>query len=145
METPKKSCPFCAILRGEDSSARVICQGPTWAAFFPLRPAALGHTLVIPREHVTDLWSSSAAINDNLVQAVTEVGQAIRAALKPDGLNLITSAGEAAEQSIPHLHLHLVPRWTGDPFGPIWSEGSPPAESELEAAAFKIRRECRGS
>lgn len=145
METPEKDCPFCAILRGEEHSTRIVCERELWVAFFPLRPAALGHTLVIPREHVTDLWSASVEVNEEMAQAVTEIGRAIQAALEPEGLNLITSAGEAAEQSVPHLHLHIVPRWTGDTFGPIWPDASPPEESELDAAALQIRSECSGA
>lgn len=145
MESPEKDCPFCAILRGEEGAARIVCKRDSWIAFFPLEPAVLGHTLVVPRQHVAHLWESTSAVNAELMEAVEILGQAIRASLNPDGLNLITSAGTAAEQSVAHLHLHLVPRWTGDSFGPIWPSEAPHfSDDELDSAAVDIRGKCAG-
>jgi histidine triad (HIT) family protein len=54
------------------------------------------------------------------MSAAVRVGRIVRRALSPEGLNLITSAGEVAEQSVFHLHLHVVPRWRSDRFGALW-------------------------
>ena len=67
------------------------------------------------------------------------VGRAIRASLEPDGLNLITSAGETAEQTVYHLHLHVVPRWKKDGFGPIWPLGERYENADLGNVAERIR------
>jgi histidine triad (HIT) family protein len=107
-------CAFCKIARGEEAEAEILCESDSWVAFFPLNPATTGHTLIIPRDHVRDLWDTDAALSTELMSAVMQVGKAINTALQPEGLNLITSAGEAAEQTIFHLHLHLVPRWKQD-------------------------------
>jgi histidine triad (HIT) family protein len=114
LENPEKGCPFCAIARGEDRSVEVISEGDSWLAFFPTAPATPGHTLVIPRTHVRDLWVADSHLAGELTGAVVRVGRAIKAAVHPEGINLITSAGEAAEQTVFHLHLHLVPRWAND-------------------------------
>ena len=95
MTTDPESCDFCAIARG-DAEAEVVCDGDHWVAFFPLHPATLGHTLIIPREHVENLWAASLSVGGELMQAAIEVGRAIQDALQPDGLNLISSAGAAA-------------------------------------------------
>jgi histidine triad (HIT) family protein len=117
--TNPPDCEFCAIASGK-SDAEIVCDGEHWVAFFPLAPATPGHTLIIPRAHVKDLWEPSNKMGRELMAAAIEVGRAIKSALEPDGMNLITSAGAAAEQTVSHLHLHVVPRWDDDGFGEIW-------------------------
>jgi histidine triad (HIT) family protein len=119
-DVPESSCDFCAIAQGRDKTTRVVAEGTEWIAFFPLNPATPGHTLVIPRRHVSDLWHVDEALGSALMSASIRVGRAIRDGLRPEGMNLITSSGYAAEQSVFHLHLHLVPRWRSDGFGRIW-------------------------
>lgn len=112
-------CEFCKIVAGNDH-AEVVYENSSVVAFFPLEPAGLGHTLVIPKHHVQFLWQ----LEDNLAAAVatgvTAVARALKEVLRPDGLNLINSSGSAATQTVFHLHMHLVPRWTGDHMGEIW-------------------------
>jgi histidine triad (HIT) family protein len=135
-------CPFCAIVRGE-TTAEIVCEGDAWIAFFPLRPATPGHTLVVPRRHIPDLWSADLELAADLTAAVIDVGRAIRSALTPDGLNLITSSGDEAEQTVFHLHLHVVPRYRDDGFGNIWPPKRDIPEIDLEGVADRIRDECR--
>jgi diadenosine tetraphosphate (Ap4A) HIT family hydrolase len=141
LENPEKDCPFCAIARGEDASVEVISEADSWLAFFPTAPATPGHTLVIPRKHVRDLWAADLHLAEELTGAAVRVGRAIKAAVEPEGINLITSAGEAAEQTVFHLHLHLVPRWANDRLD-IW----PPRRSmapQLKAnLADAVRMAC---
>ena len=78
-----------------------------------------------------------------LMHATLKVGHAIQNAIAPNGMNLITSAGAAAEQTVFHLHLHVVPRWRGDGFGAIWPNESRYEEKALlEGMADRIRAEC---
>lgn len=136
-------CDFCAIGRGDDESAEIVCARPMWVAFFPLEPATPGHTLIIPRAHVADLWEAEPALAAELMEAALIVGRAIAAASAPEGMNLITSAGSAAEQTVFHLHLHVVPRWHEDGFDEIWPRG-PRYENEslLGGIADRIREAC---
>ncbi len=136
------ACDFCAIARGENASVEVVCEGESWVAFFPLNPATPGHTLVIPREHVADLWRVEPPLGDELMAAVIRVGRAIETALNPEGMNLITSAGKTAEQTVFHLHLHVVPRWHRDGFGRIWPVEHKYEGSQLEDVAECIREAC---
>lgn len=137
--TEPQSCDFCAIARGDDQSVEVICEAKTWIAFFPLNPATPGHTLIIPRKHITDLWNADPDLGADLMGAVIRVGRAITASLQPEGMNLITSAGTAAEQSVFHLHLHVVPRWRRDGFGNIWPPAKQYQDAQLENVADRIR------
>ncbi|MFC2285285.1 MAG: HIT domain-containing protein, partial [Corynebacterium matruchotii] len=103
------SCPFCAIIMGE-GWAREVYRDDHTVAFFPLRPATFGHTLVVPRRHIPDIWGLPEADAACLSRAVLRVAAALRAAVAPAGLNIIQSSGAAATQTVPHLHVHLVPR-----------------------------------
>jgi len=138
-----EGCDFCAIARGEDRSVEVVCEEESWIAFFPLDPATPGHTLVIPRKHVVDLWEVEPPLGADLMAAVIRVGRAIDASLKPEGMNLITSAGKVAEQNVFHLHFHVVPRWQRDGFGQIWPVEGKFEDADLEDVADRIREACR--
>ena len=138
------NCDFCSIARG-DVPAEVVCEGEHWIAFFPHHPATPGHTLVIPREHVEHLWAAGLSVGGELMQAAIQVGRAIQEALGPDGLNLISSAGAAAEQTVPHLHLHVVPRWKDDGFGSIWPPQKETPDDLVRDAANRIRAACARS
>ena len=94
-------------------------------AFFPLRPAALGHTLVVPRLHIPDIWELPEAAAAHLSRTVLRCAAALRTAVAPDGLNIIQSSGVAPTQTVPHLHVHLVLRWAADAMGPIWPAKPP--------------------
>jgi histidine triad (HIT) family protein len=135
-------CDFCAIVRGENSSVEVVCEDKSWIAFFPLDPATPGHTLVIPRKHVADLWKVGPSLGSELMAAVVRVGRAIDLSLKPEGMNLITSAGKVAEQTVFHVHLHIVPRWHRDGFGRIWPVEGKFEDADLQNVADRIREAC---
>ena len=140
IESDPSDCVFCVVGAGS-SRTPIVYASPSAVAFFPLRPAALGHTLVIPVKHIDDLWSLNPADAQPLMELVLSTAQAIRRSLMPDGLNLIVSSGAAATQTVPHLHFHLVPRWHGDSFGRIWPAPSPPAPTArtVRKTAHRIR------
>lgn len=140
-----EDCPFCMIAKGDDPAVRLVGESDAWLAFFPLDPATVGHTLVIPRTHVADLWEAPAELAAELTAAAITVGRAISSALNPDGMNLITSAGKTAEQTVFHLHLHLVPRWSDDGFGRIWPHEGSTETAELDSAAEVIRSALRSA
>ena len=72
--------------------------------------------------------------------AVIDVGRAIRRGLDPPGMNLISSAGTVAEQTVFHVHLHLVPRWPADGIDEIWPAKAPMDPARVERLAQDIRR-----
>jgi histidine triad (HIT) family protein len=134
-------CEFCRIIRREEP-ARIVCESDVALAFFPLKPAALGHTLVVPKKHVRDLWSVDELLAAELMRTAVRVAKAIRDALNPDGMNLISSVGDAAAQTVFHLHLHLVPRWEHDHIGNIWPPSEPWSETVKDEVADLIRAAC---
>lgn len=137
-------CDFCAIAAGLQS-AEIVCEEPSWLAFFPTSPATRGHTLVVPREHVIDLWHADLALARDVMDGCVKVGAAIRAALRPEGMNLISSAGDVAEQSVFHLHLHVVPRWEDDRIGRIWPPKSTETPVWIPEVAAAVRDAYRST
>ena len=133
-DSPSNTCPFCQIIRG-DAPATVVYRWDDCIAFTPRRPATLGHTLVVPVRHVISLWDPEISSAIKVAVRVRELAVAMKASLDLDGLNIIQSNGAAATQTVPHLHVHLVPRYPGDAMGAIWPEGSPvSADAALRAA-----------
>jgi histidine triad (HIT) family protein len=104
-------CVFCKIRDGQIPSTRVYEDDRT-IAFMDINPLNEGHTLIIPRAHAATLFEADDADLRAAIATAKRVAVAIRAALHPDGLNLLQANGAAAFQSVPHFHFHLVPRFT---------------------------------
>lgn len=134
------SCPFCAIIVGEDTSARVVHQNDKFTAFFPLDPATRGHTLVVPNRHVADFTDLTATEIRDLSEGVHQTARAVRSALSPDGMNLIQSTGASATQSVPHVHFHVLPRWHNDRMILSWPAGAAEDDSAQDQTLDSIQR-----
>lgn len=143
-QTMPEPCPFCDIIAGR-SPARIVAEWPTAVAFFPLHPATVGHTLVVPRRHVPDIWAADRRLGTQLLGHVLEMAHTLRRAVRPGGLNVINSSGEVATQTVQHLHVHLVPRYANDVMGPIWPEGDVVDDASIEAAADAVRMESEAN
>lgn len=125
---PPAECVFCRMVAGE-LPARVVAADADAVAFLDHRPAATGHTLVVPRRHVADLWQADAADLEAVARLSHRVAALLRERLGCDGLTLRQNNGRASGQDVFHLHLHLVPRWHGDGH-PAWPN---PALSRSDA------------
>jgi histidine triad (HIT) family protein len=125
-----EDCIFCKIVAGE-IPAQVIEQDEHTLTFMDISPATRGHALVIPKRHATDLWE----IEPDELAAVSTAAQRqalrVRDRLGADGVNLINSCRPAAWQTVFHLHMHVIPRYTGDPLNLPWV----PAPGDMDAIA----------
>jgi histidine triad (HIT) family protein len=139
----KEGCPFCEIIQRDDPDAREVYRDEQVAAFFPLEPATLGHTLVVPRRHIPDIWALDEESATGLAVATLRIAHAVRHAMEPEGLNIIQSNGQAATQTIFHLHVHIVPRWSGDSVGSIWPPETTYSETQKNDAWERLKQECR--
>ena len=127
---------FARILRGEIPAARVFEDEHVFA-FMDAFPQSRGHTLVIPKHsQARNLLDEEPQVLSELILGVQRVARAVRAALKPDGLVVTQFNGEAAGQTVYHLHFHIIPRWEGVPLG-RHGEGMADTE-ELKALAAQI-------
>ncbi len=137
-----EDCIFCAIAAGR-APAEILCQEEAALAFLDVQPAAPGHTLVIPRVHWQAIWEIDEETGAVLMELVARVGRALRQALQPDGLAVLQNNGRAAGQVVPHLHVHLIPRWYGD--GLPLARGQLARNAEpLDAVAARVRAALHG-
>jgi histidine triad (HIT) family protein len=109
----RNDCVFCAILDGELPSYEVGSDDKAFA-FLDINPFGRGHTLVIPREHVADVLSTSEEVLAHIAPLVSKTARRLVDRLGSDGINIVQSNGPAAGQEVFHLHVHLVPRWKDD-------------------------------
>lgn len=130
-------CVFCRIRDGQVPSTRVYEDERT-LAFMDINPLNDGHCLVVTRAHVPTLYDAEEADLQAVIVTARRVARAIREALRPDGLNVLQANGPAAFQSVPHFHLHLVPRWAGDGKGFDWPL-VPGDRARIQATAERIR------
>lgn len=114
------NCIFCKIIAGEIPSAKVYEDEEVYA-FLDISQVTKGHTLVIPKAHVKDIYETSDEIASQLFARVPKIAQAIEKSFNPKGINILSNTGEAAGQSVFHLHLHLIPRYDEtDGFSQNW-------------------------
>jgi histidine triad (HIT) family protein len=130
-------CVFCMIRDGKIPSAKVYDDERT-LAFMDLNPLTRGHCLVATRAHAATLYDAEPEDLKAAIATAKKVAGAIRKSLNPDGLNLLQANGAAAFQSVPHFHLHLIPRWTGDGKGFDWKL-VPGNREEIVVTANRIR------
>jgi histidine triad (HIT) family protein len=134
-----RECIFCAIVESR-APADVVFEDEETLAFMDINPANPGHTLVIPKRHVCDIYELDEEMAAEVMKATVRVARAIKKALQPDGMNLVQSNERAASQEIFHLHMHVIPRWYGD--GLRLARSSEVRRTmSIEEAAAKIRRE----
>ena|SRR5271167_960333 len=109
----KKDCIFCRIVRGE-AEASVVYEDEASIALLDTQPIARGHVLVIPKEHYVDIFEIEPRELEKLILASRTVAFMLRDRLQADGVNLFHRSGEAAEQTVFHFHIHVIPRKEDD-------------------------------
>lgn len=107
------SCVFCSIVAGEAPFVRIHEDGG-YLAFLDTRPISRGHTLVVPKRHTTDLTDTPPGTLADMITIGQRIALAARAAKLADATNLALNDGAAAFQSVRHVHLHVLPRRSGD-------------------------------
>ncbi len=134
-------CVFCRIVRGEVPS-HVVYEDERSMAFLDINPSAPGHTLVIPKAHVTRVEDLSeedaAALFGTLHRLVGKIQDAVDAPASTIGIN----NGRESGQEVPHVHIHVIPRLRGDRGGIIQGIARSfrrPREEEMRQIAMRIR------
>jgi len=130
-------CLFCKIVAGE-IAATIIAEDERTIAFMDISPATRGHALVIPRAHARDVHEIDT-VDLEAVAAAAQViaGRAIER-LGAAGVNLLNSSGAAAWQSVFHFHMHVIPRYDGDPLRLPWVPG-PGDMDDIAATGAQLR------
>jgi histidine triad (HIT) family protein len=130
-------CLFCKIVAGE-VPATVVAEDERTVAFMDINPGTRGHALVVPRRHAVDLGEVGEEDLGACALAAQRLARRAREALGADGVTLMNSWGRAAWQSVLHFHVHVIPRYAGDPLQLPWTP-APGDDAEITAAAAALR------
>lgn len=139
-ERTHEGCVLCAIGDGDDPDNRVVEQAELTYTVLNLFPYSSGHLMVVPRRHVADVTELDAAESAAVFAGAQRAVRALRDSLQPDGFNLGINSGTAAGAGIAdHVHLHVVPRWSGDTnFMPVLADVKVIPE-HMEQTAARLR------
>ena len=107
------NCIFCRIVAGELPAVKVYEDADT-LAFMDIGPIIKGHTLVIPKQHFDPITATPEPVLAKLMAVVKKIAQAQMNALQADGVNVMQTNGAVAGQVVPHIHFHVIPRFTTD-------------------------------
>ena len=130
------SCIFCDILDGK-RDGHILYEDDSHIAFLDKCPIDVGHSLVIPRKHhekITDMTPQNVG---NVFSLVPKIASAILDATGADAFSLGQNNGRAAKQIIPHVHIHIIPRYNHK--GTVWTKRQISNDDELSELAKKIR------
>lgn len=134
-------CVVCKLLSGE-LEVSLVHRDEVCSAFMDIQPVNPGHVLVVPHRHAPSL----AGLKGDEGAQVFRVAQRLAAALRKsgvrcEGVNFFLADGEAAGQEVPHVHLHVFPRYAGDGFGLAFSPAYPrkPGRKELDEIARRVK------
>ena len=130
-------CIFCKLVNNEIPSLRVYEDDDT-IAFLELFPSAPGHTMVILKKHGNNILEYSQDELGKLMGGVQKVAAKLEKALEPDSLTIGINHKE--RRGVPHLHVHLIPRWETDKGGIIQSVVANKPKESREEIAEKIRK-----
>jgi len=134
-----EACVFCEIVR-RSKPASIVVEDERTIAAVDLRQFHPGHILVIPRQHINDVRDLDPETGAAVMATVTRVARAVAHAFPNQGLSLWHSIGEAADQEVPHMHIHIHPRLLGDGLLRIYPSLAPePERATLEQYAALVK------
>jgi len=130
-------CLFCKIVSGSIPSRKVYEDDET-LAFLDIFPANRGHTLVIPKKHSKDVHDTDPATYGLVASSAKKVADRLQLSLDSEGTSIFQMSREAGWQTVFHLHVHVIPRWSGDNLHKPWGIKAA-TDEELEEVLRKIQ------
>jgi histidine triad (HIT) family protein len=131
-------CIFCKIVAGEIPAVKVLDEEQA-LAFMDINPASRGHLLVIPKRHAENIFEISEGDLAAVVKAVRRCAGAAKHALKAEGVTVLQLNGKASGQVVPHLHVHIMPRWANDGLSVSSWEMKPGDMEEIKGIARRVK------
>ncbi len=132
-----KDCIFCKIVKGEAKSWTVY-EDKDVKAFFAINPATLGHTLVIPKKHYEDIYSLPEEELKKIISVIKKLTLLYKEKLGITECNILHASGKNAQQSVPHFHMHIVPRHKNDGLN-MWFKEQPQLSVKFEELLEKLK------
>lgn len=131
-------CLFCKM-GAKEIKGEIIYEDEHAFAVLDIMPRATGHTMVIPKVHAETMSDLPDSEMGPVFNAVKKVITRIKEVLKPDGFTIGINHGDVSGQTVKHLHIHILPRWTGDRGTSVHSVVNDPPKEDLESVAAKLR------
>ena len=131
-------CIFCGIVAGTISSKKVL-ETDTCLAFLDIFPANRGHTLVIPKKHLLDIHDADAQTYADVAATAKRAADLLQISLNSEGTTIFQMSKEAGWQTVFHLHMHVIPRWSGDTLHKPW-DITPATDAELDEVLQHIKK-----
>lgn len=125
------NCLFCKIINREIPNFTVY-EDKNVLAFLDIDPCSKGHTVVIPKEHYSNLWEMNIETFELMVASLRKVAGRVQAKLQPDGMNIGINNGAAAGQAVKHVHWHIIPRYENDGGGSMHSIVKNPGDKTVK-------------
>ena len=129
-------CLFCAIA-DKKIPASIVYEDDAAIGFLDIHPRAMGHTMVIPKHHFETILDAKDGELSGVFIAVKKVTELLKKKLNPDGFTIGINQGTVAGQVIPHLHIHIMPRWASDGGGSVHSAVNNPGNKTVDEV-FRI-------
>lgn len=107
------NCIFCKLANGVFQT-NVVYEDDTFTAFLDASPAAKGHTLIVPKHHVANVFEMPDDLGEKIYPVVKKIAARQKEVLGCDGVNVIQNNGQAAGQTVFHFHIHMIPRFEND-------------------------------
>lgn len=126
----EQDCIFCKIANGEIPSD-TIYEDEDFRVILDISPASKGHAIILPKNHAANIYELPKEDATKIFAVAKKVGSAMTEALQCDGLNVLQNNGEAAGQTVFHLHVHLIPRYFKDQVNITWEPGKSDNNAEL--------------
>ena len=134
---PDMNCIFCDILSGK-KLGHFIYEDSSHVAFLDKYPIDYGHSLVLPRKHYEKITDMSSHDVGELFSKIPKIVNAILKITNADAFSLAQNNGRAAKQIVPHVHIHIIPRFNNK--GTIWTKRDIGNDEELKILAQKIHK-----
>ena len=131
------NCIFCEIIQGK-RKGQFIYEDENYVAFLDKYPIDKGHSLVLPREHHEQVTDMTPRKVGELFSIVPKIAKAVVNTTKADAFSMAQNNGRAAKQIVPHVHVHIIPRFNDR--GTIWTKRDIAKDDELEILAEQIRK-----
>lgn len=131
-------CIFCKIVSGEIPAVKVLDEELV-LAFMDINPSSRGHMLVVMKNHTENIFEIPESDLATLIKAVKKCAGAAKDALRAEGVTILQLNGKASDQIVPHLHIHVIPRWENDGLSVSTWEMKPGDMKEIQEIALKVK------
>lgn len=136
---PQTKCVICEIV-AEKIPAWIVYQNAACICFLPKTLDAYGHTLIAPKVHYADIYSTPDRLLESVITTAKKIALYYRDRIGASGVNILHASGKTAQQSVLHLHFHLIPRFDGDGLD-TWLK-SPAQQYNKDEILEKLRLPC---